>query len=450
MKNFADKLSLFLFAAALMLCACFAHGQVSVAQAPPLHFQFLDANGEPLGNGKIFTYAAGSTTLQYTYIDATGTTQNQDPILLDASGSPTNGSSPTNIFLANASYKFVAYNSQGVFQWSVDNIAGYFSPLLSQVNTWSGSENFLNTTYFFATDNQLVMGAGLNQTILDFPPPAGFVTLHFPTTTDTMVGRATTDTLTNKSLTNPTVNGVAITQGPGTYALLPNSASAPPFQGLLTKLVTSAGISQAALAATTDTSGIIGICASNCTNTGSSSVQQSGTASCLFDGASTAGDYIQISSTTAGNCHDAGASYPVFGQVIGRVLSTNGGSGFQIMDLFGPEIRPNLTGGTPTGALGTGAGGGSPSFSFAGNSRDKMGQINVTTGTAPPTGVVFTLTFSAAFPTISFCTFSPVNANAVAASVDISTAQPGIFQLLSTSALTAATAYSWSYQCGGF
>jgi len=37
----------------------------------------------------------------------------------------------------------------------------------------------------------------------------GIITL--PATTDTLVGKATTDTLTNKTLTNPTINGATLT-----------------------------------------------------------------------------------------------------------------------------------------------------------------------------------------------------------------------------------------------
>jgi hypothetical protein len=42
---------------------------------------------------------------------------------------------------------------------------------------------------------------------------------------------------------------------------------------------------------------------------------------------------------------DAGAAYPITGQVLGRVLSTNGGGGTYAVELFGPELQP--VGGAP-------------------------------------------------------------------------------------------------------
>jgi hypothetical protein len=96
--------------------------------------------------------------------------------------------------------------------------------------------------------------------------------------------------------------------------------------------------STAVITGTSDTGGAIGIVISDAGTTGSATIQTSGRASCVFDGATTAGHYVQISSGTAGDCHDSGASYPTAGQVIGRVLSTNGGAGTYAIDQFPAEI----------------------------------------------------------------------------------------------------------------
>lgn len=66
-----------------------------------------------------------------------------------------------------------------------------------------GNQPFTAQVVVTPTTNQHKVGSSPNQTTLNFPAPSGNVTLAFPNTTDTMVGRATTDTLTNKTLTNP-------------------------------------------------------------------------------------------------------------------------------------------------------------------------------------------------------------------------------------------------------
>src|SRR5205823_6870216 len=82
--------------------------------------------------------------------------------------------------------------------------------------------------------------------------------------------------------------------------------------------------SKAVITATTDTAGAFGIVVGGAGTSGNAQIARLGTASCVFDGATTAGDYVQISSTTAGDCHDAGATFPTSGgQVLGQVLSTN-------------------------------------------------------------------------------------------------------------------------------
>src|SRR5207248_2891120 len=63
--------------------------------------------------------------------------------------------------------------------------------------------------------------------------------------------------------------------------------------------------STAIITATTDTAGAFGIVVGGAGTSGSAQIARIGTASCVFDGATTAGDYAVISSTTAGDCHDA-------------------------------------------------------------------------------------------------------------------------------------------------
>ena len=63
--------------------------------------RFYDNNGNPLFQGKLFTYAAGTSTPITTYVDSAGITQNANPIILNARGE-------CNLWLLpNTGYKFV-------------------------------------------------------------------------------------------------------------------------------------------------------------------------------------------------------------------------------------------------------------------------------------------------------------------------------------------------------
>lgn len=123
---------------------------------------------------------------------------------------------------------------------------------------------------------------------------------------------------------------------------------------MLAKL--SGAPSTALITATTDTGGAIGVVVAGAGTTGNAVVAVQGSASCIFDGATVAGDYVQISGTVAGNCHDAGSTYPSANQVIGRVMSTNGAGGTFVV-LLNDEIKAAAGGGggissiTPGGGL---------------------------------------------------------------------------------------------------
>jgi len=88
---------------------------------------FVDAAGEPLVGGQLYTYIAGTTTLQATYTDSTATTANTNPIILDSRGE-------ASVWLGGAIYKFVLKDADGALIWTVDNISAptaAVSPVLS-------------------------------------------------------------------------------------------------------------------------------------------------------------------------------------------------------------------------------------------------------------------------------------------------------------------------------
>ena len=107
----------------------------------------------------------------------------------------------------------------------------------------------------------------------------------------------------------------------------------------LQQLTTVSGASLATDTTTSDTTGLVGIAQSTVSVGTSVDVTVRGTASCVFDGATTAGDYIQASTTSAGSCHDAGSTFPTSVQVLGRVLSTNASAGTFTVELFSSEQR---------------------------------------------------------------------------------------------------------------
>lgn len=81
--------------------------------------QFLDNNGVPLSGGKVYSYAAGTTTLQQTYTTNTGAVPHTNPIVLDAAGRVPSGE----IWLTvGVSYKFLLKTADDVQIASYDNV----------------------------------------------------------------------------------------------------------------------------------------------------------------------------------------------------------------------------------------------------------------------------------------------------------------------------------------
>jgi hypothetical protein len=83
--------------------------------------QFFDNSGSPLSGGKLWSYAAGTTTPQTTYTTVAGNVAHANPIILDSAGRVATGE----IWLtAGSNYKFVLMTSTDVSLATWDNITG--------------------------------------------------------------------------------------------------------------------------------------------------------------------------------------------------------------------------------------------------------------------------------------------------------------------------------------
>ena len=90
-------------------------------ECPSPAAQFFTNTGAVLTGGKLFSYAAGTTTPLATYTTSTGNVARTNPIVLDAAGRvPDSGE----IWITLSSYKFVLKDSTDVLIATWDNISG--------------------------------------------------------------------------------------------------------------------------------------------------------------------------------------------------------------------------------------------------------------------------------------------------------------------------------------
>jgi len=83
---------------------------------PYIKGQFLDEDGAPLAGGKIFSYAATTSTPLATYTDQAGGTENENPVILDANGE-------ASIWLSTAAYKFIIKDANDQVLKTIDNVS---------------------------------------------------------------------------------------------------------------------------------------------------------------------------------------------------------------------------------------------------------------------------------------------------------------------------------------
>lgn len=78
-------------------------------------FTAVDSNGNLLVGGKLYSYAATTTTPKATYTDASLATPNANPVVLDSSGA-------ASVWIDNSGYKFILKDSVGNTLWSNDQV----------------------------------------------------------------------------------------------------------------------------------------------------------------------------------------------------------------------------------------------------------------------------------------------------------------------------------------
>lgn len=160
-------------------------------------------------------------------------------------------------------------------------------------------------------------------------------------TVTTATGSGAPVQATSPTLTTPLFSGaIGSDFDLGTHADLYEIANEGSTGTTVNKLAKLTGApSTAVILTTSDLTAISGIAVAGAGTTGNAQLARAGRASCVFDGATTAGDYVQASATVAGDCHDAGATLPTANQILGRVLSTNGAGGTYAMTVYSPGIN---------------------------------------------------------------------------------------------------------------
>lgn len=117
--------------------------------APEPKAQFFYADGTPLVGGKVYTYAAGTSTPLATFTNANAITPNTNPVILDARGE-------CNLWYAPAtSYKVILKDADDNLIWSVDNISTYgtiASQNYNNVNITGGAITGVTATFNLTGD----------------------------------------------------------------------------------------------------------------------------------------------------------------------------------------------------------------------------------------------------------------------------------------------------------
>lgn len=112
--------------------------------------QFFTNTGAVLTGGKLYTYAAGTTTPLPSYTTSAGNVARTNPVVLDAAGRvPGSGE----IWITSASYKFVLTDSTDVLIATYDNVSG-IGAASYQIQNFTGNGATVNFTLSSAPSSE--------------------------------------------------------------------------------------------------------------------------------------------------------------------------------------------------------------------------------------------------------------------------------------------------------
>lgn len=152
-------------------------------------WQFFNNDGTVLAGGKLYTYAAGTSTPKPTYTTVAGNIAHTNPIILDSSGRVPGGQ----IWLLAPPYKFSIFTSTNVLIATYDNIYGAGAAAY-QVQNFTGtgsqtvftlSDSSLGENYTFVYINGVYQNkntytvSGTTLTFSEAPPVTSVIEVMF-------------------------------------------------------------------------------------------------------------------------------------------------------------------------------------------------------------------------------------------------------------------------------
>jgi hypothetical protein len=124
----------------------------------PPRIQFIDENGEPLVNGKVYTYEAGTSTPKTSWKDQGETVANTNPVILDDAGR-------AQIWIRGA-YKIVVHDSTDVLIYEDDDVISYTDVDFTGLTATIDDLNSTNTSGITITNNYSIQESDRGKTIL--------------------------------------------------------------------------------------------------------------------------------------------------------------------------------------------------------------------------------------------------------------------------------------------